>query len=99
MEIAEVALNYGVPGGLLGFIVIAIFRLITTGSLVPRITHDDLRADRDSWREAAEKQQEINRKLSETLQKFAIQYGATTTHALNALPTLPTDSQSNQEII
>ena len=95
MELGEIALNYGLPGGLLGFIVIAIFRLITTGSLVPRITHADLRADRDSWRQAAEKQQEINRQLSETLQSFALQYGATTSHALNSLPTLPPEHPDN----
>lgn len=35
-------------------VLVLAFRMITTGALVPRSVHEDLRADRDHWRAAAE---------------------------------------------
>jgi hypothetical protein len=41
----------GVPGALT-VTLLAVFRAVYTGALIPRSTYDDILKDRDSWREA-----------------------------------------------
>jgi hypothetical protein len=77
---------WGIPVGdlsapvLLGLAIILILR----GRLVPRSTYDDLRADRDQWREAHRLSEEA--RLTQTRQLDAVlEVGETVKNVMNAL--------------
>jgi hypothetical protein len=50
-DLAAAAPNVGIVGVLVATI-LAVFRAVYTGGLVPRQTHQDVLDDRDQWREA-----------------------------------------------
>ena len=64
-------------GALVAIIVLAILR----GGLVPRQQLIDAQADRDKWRESAEKWQSAATQLGMSVEKLLI-YAETTNHAL-----------------
>jgi hypothetical protein len=77
---------WGIPVGdmsapvLLGIAIVLILR----GRLVPRSTYDDLRADRDQWREAHRLSEEA--RLTQTRQLDAVlEVGETVKNVMNAL--------------
>ena len=56
VALAFVPAEWVVPGGAVGLLTLVAL-MIYRGQLVPRRTYDDLRQDRDYWREAAMKSQ------------------------------------------
>ena len=45
-----------------GMVMVAIW-LVFRGHLVPRVYYDEMRADRDRWKEACEREEETSREL------------------------------------
>jgi hypothetical protein len=89
MNWAEIGLNLGVPLTILGFIFIYLFRTLANGTWVNRKQHEDIIADRDSYRKTALEQQQTIFTLTNTLEKIVNSYGATANHVLNSLPSPP----------
>ena len=70
--------------GLLGIVVL----LILTGRLVPRQQLLDVQADRDHWRTAADKWQDVSTKQGISLERL-LEMAETTNHALTEIQAGP----------
>ena len=79
-----------------GALVAIIVVLILRGSLVPRQQLLDTQADRDKWREAAEKWQLTATQLGMSMEKLLI-YAETTNHALVDIRELAAQRSSDAE--
>lgn len=92
MDPFELLTQFGLGGGLVGLSV----WLIYTGRLVPRATYQEARNDRDAWKEAYEKQRDINVIQTSSFERLSKGLGDTVTHTLNSLP-LASNVESNGE--
>ena len=80
-----------VPWTLLAYVV----RRVVNGELTARQTLTDAQADRDHWRTAADKWQEVSSKQGMTLERL-LEYAETANHALTEIQAGPRRSEDPQ---
>lgn len=81
-ELGGIGIVQGGAAGLLALVVL----LVLTGRLIPRRTYDDLREERDMWRQAFH-ESESTRHVERDQALTAVEVGQTAVKVLQSLPT------------
>lgn len=85
MEIFGLPAGVFLQGGAVGFLFVVLF-MVYTGRLVPRSTVDDLRADRDNWRDTARSQAEARQVEADQSRLVLEELSATVDRFISSLP-------------
>jgi len=85
VEIFGLPAGIYLQGGAVGFLFVVLF-MVYTGRLVPRTAVDDLRADRDNWRDTARAQQEARQVEAAQSQLVLEELAATVDRFIGSLP-------------
>jgi hypothetical protein len=85
VEIFGLPAGVFLQGGAVGFLFVVLF-MVYTGRLVPRATVDDLRADRDNWRDTARAQGEARQVEAAQSQLVLDELAQTVDRFINSLP-------------
>jgi len=92
VEIFGLPAGVFLQGGAVGFLFIVLF-MVYTGRLVPRATVDDIRADRDNWRQVALAKEETRQVEAAQSHLVLEELSATVDRFIGSLPPPPGDQR------